>query len=180
MEPLPLREIHLPDPIHWWPPAIGWWALLALTLLVAAGVIYRLRRKPGVNPATLAFQALAKLEADTATPVPEKLQALSILMKRLALTLHPRATVAGLTGEDWLLWLDTATGDTRFSQGAGRWLAEAPYRRAPDATVLAELLELCRDWVKAVDTVNSSSGPWSFRRRTRFARRPHNGSRVTG
>ena len=169
MEPLPLREIHLPDPIQWWPPAIGWWVLLALTLLIAAGLVYRSRRKPRVNPATLALRALAKLEADTAMPVQEKLQALSILMKRVALTLHPREAVAGLAGENWLLWLDAATGDNRFSQGPGRWLAEAPYRPAPDAIVLAELLELCRDWVRTVVTVNPSSGPWSLRPRARTA-----------
>ncbi|HPY40873.1 MAG TPA: DUF4381 domain-containing protein, partial [Thiolinea sp.] len=31
---LPLRDIHLPPEISWWPLAWGWWALLALVVLI--------------------------------------------------------------------------------------------------------------------------------------------------
>ena len=30
---LPLRDLHLPDAIGWWPLAPGWWVLIALSLL---------------------------------------------------------------------------------------------------------------------------------------------------
>lgn len=43
-----LRDIHLPAPIGWWPPAPGWW-ILALVLLVAVviatGHLLRRRRQ---------------------------------------------------------------------------------------------------------------------------------------
>lgn len=153
MESLPLRDIHLPEPISWWPPAIGWWIVLGLTLLVAAVLVYLSGQRKQVTPVGLALKELALLESDPDMPVRTKLQSLSILLKRVALTLHPRMEVAGLTGESWLRWLDEVTGDTRFSKGPGRWLAEAPYRPVPDAAELAELLTLCRDWLSALGKV---------------------------
>lgn len=36
---LPLRDIHLPEAVSWWPPAIGWWLL---ALLMAGVVFYAL------------------------------------------------------------------------------------------------------------------------------------------
>jgi hypothetical protein len=153
VEPLLLRDIHLPEPISWWPPAIGWWIVLGLTLLVSAVLTYLLRQRKRVTPAGLALKELTLLENDPDMPARTKLQALSILLRRVALTLHPRKEVAGLMGENWLRWLDEVTGDTRFSEGPGRWLAEAPYRPVPDVVELAELLALCRDWLNALAKV---------------------------
>lgn len=93
------------------------------------------------------------LESDPNLPARAKLQALSILLRRVALTLHSREEVAGLTGENWLYWLDAATGGARFSEGPGRWLVEAPYRQAPDEAELAELLAICQDWLIALAKV---------------------------
>ena len=33
---LPLRDLHLPDAIGWWPPAPGWWVLFVLALAAGA------------------------------------------------------------------------------------------------------------------------------------------------
>jgi len=39
---IPLRDIHLPDPIGWWPPAPGWSIVLGLLVLASAGLAFAL------------------------------------------------------------------------------------------------------------------------------------------
>lgn len=146
---LPLRDIHLPEPVGWWPPAIGWWLLLILVPLLVLGVMWLVRRLRRASPVKLARRELDALRADASLDPAEKVRRLSILLRRTALSVYPRDEVAGLAGEAWLRWLDEPLGEPRFSQGAGRLLADAPYRPAPAADV-DELLDLCRDWLKAL------------------------------
>lgn len=159
MDNLPLRDIHLPEPLGWWPPAIGWWLLLALVLLLLGGLYLIHRRKHRITPARLALQALGTLENDAAIPPREKLQALSALMKRVALSsTAPRTDVASLTGAAWLQWLDETAGTTDFSQGPGRFLLDLPYRPAPTEAELADLSRLCREWLVRMDTTRPKTG----------------------
>ncbi|SMF97167.1 protein of unknown function [Methylomagnum ishizawai] len=149
MEPLPLRDIHLPAAIGWWPPAPGWWlALLAAIGLVALSVwlVLRWRR---VTPIKLARRELDALANAPELAPDEKLRRLSILLRRTALSLYPRQQVAGLTGAAWLDWLDATLGEPRFSQGPGRSLTEAPYRPRT-GTDIEPLLALSRDWLRAL------------------------------
>lgn len=147
MEPLPLRDIHLPEAIGWWPPAPGWWLLLILSITLAGGLAWWLRRRRAA-PARLALLELDLLRRDAGLPAEEKLRRLGILLRRVNLSLYPREAVAGLAGEAWLRWLDRAVGAPRFSEGIGRRLVDGPYRPHPQADI-EELLALCRDWVKA-------------------------------
>ena len=41
---LELRDIHLPEPISWWPIAPGWWLLLALILALIAFAFFARKR----------------------------------------------------------------------------------------------------------------------------------------
>lgn len=149
MEELPLRDIHLPDPIGDWPPAIGWWLVLALLVLLGVGLSLWLRHQRRETPVKHALRQLTVIEtADLDTR--EKLQALAVLMKRVALSLDSRETVAGMAGRDWLAWLASRTGDLRFEQPLGRLLIEAPFRPQADAAALQELLVLCRDSLTAL------------------------------
>jgi hypothetical protein len=132
-EQIPLRDLHLPEAVGWWPPAPGWWLLLAL---VALGSLILLRRA-WLNwrrdaPRRVALKELARLEhswRESRNPV-LLASRLSELTRRTMLAYAPRQEVAGLTGHEWLAWLDRGMDERLFTEGAGRNLQELPYRRA--------------------------------------------------
>lgn len=149
---LPLRDIHLPPPVSWWPLAPGWYLVLAAVILVAlitAFIIYRYRqcRLRRAAQAELArVRRVYRRHRD-----PRRLaRDLSVLLRRICLSRLPREQVAGVTGEAWLALLDSQLPPTRtgeFSQGPGRALVNAPYD--PRAQVDAEgLLALCAVWIE--------------------------------
>lgn len=148
-EDLPLRDLHLPEAIGWWPLAPGWWLLLALALaglLLAARAIYRRRRQGAARRRALA--ELARLEAAYASDgdVVRFASALSTLLRRAMLAYAPRDEVAGLTGREWLEWLDRGLERQPFSSGPGQTLAALPYRgRAGEGEVdVAGLIDAVR------------------------------------
>jgi LPXTG-motif cell wall-anchored protein len=148
MEPLPLRDIHLPAPIGWWPPAPGWWLALLALVLLAAGLAWLVRRRRRTAVVRLALRELETLRTDAGLTPNQRLQKLSILLRRVCLSVYAREDVAGLTGEAWLRWLDRPFKTPRFAE-AGRPLIDAPYR--PSGAADAErLLRLCCDWLNAL------------------------------
>jgi len=143
-EALPLRDIHLPAAIGWWPPAPGWWLLLGLGLLLLAGGLWLRRRHRRLRDRRL---ALAELEELARGPSEGEAAALSRLLRRAALCHYPAAECAGLCGEAWLEFLDRPFADRPFSRGIGRFLLEAPYRPGAEMDGPA-VIELCRRWLR--------------------------------
>ena len=146
---LPLRDIHLPDAVSWWPPAPGWWLLLGLVALLVFVALRRWRRGRGRRAAVCrarrelaAIRQAFKLRPDRADLV----KALSALLRRLAMSLYGRREAAALTGEGWLAFLDQKAGGHEFTRGAGRDLIEAPYRPDPEFDHAA-LLQLVSGWI---------------------------------
>ena len=73
-----------------------------------------------------------------------------MLLRRVAISINPRAEVASLTGRQWLEFLDKSVTGTPFSDGCGQLLATAPYRNSPPTEPeIAQLLSLCEDWLNA-------------------------------
>ncbi|MBS0582616.1 MAG: DUF4381 domain-containing protein [Proteobacteria bacterium] len=122
-----LRDIHLPAPPSWWPPAPGWWllAMLALALFIFLFLYFykkaQLRRR---RRAVLA--EFERTLAVTGSDAPALAAALSAFLRRLAMRGTPSA--AALAGEAWLAHLDACCGGEEFAKGIGRALIEAPYR----------------------------------------------------
>lgn len=145
---LPLKDIHLPQAIGWFPPALGWWLLaIILPLLILFLVKYyqRLTRQTALKTAKKQLAEISTRSADNT----EKLRELSVLLRRVAITLVPRHQVASLTGQAWLQFLDSSFKDAPFSAGAGRCLLDAPYRNNPlSDSELNALLQLSAQWLR--------------------------------
>ena len=128
---IPLRGLHLPEPVGWWPLAPGWWLLIAV-LVVASALLIRtwLQRRARSAARRRALRQLEESRSAYAyhgNPVTLGAE-VSELLRRTMLAYAPRAEVAGLTGDAWLAWLDRDLDEPRFRDGPGRKLLELPYR----------------------------------------------------
>jgi hypothetical protein len=123
---LPLRDLHLPEPIGWWPLAPGWWVILVIVATALGYVLWRLYRRWQFNaPRRFALRELARYEAEflehrDAVTLGKQL---SELLRRGMLAYARRDEVAGLTGEAWLAWLDRGMPVPYFHTEGGK-----PYR----------------------------------------------------
>lgn len=171
MQTLPLKDIHLTDELEhladtvsWWPPAIGWWLLLLFITLLCISAIQWLRHRKSSNAVAVveARRILHDIQMDYKQH--EKLSvlisAISILIRRLCISLFPREHTASLLEDDWLLFLDQTMGkningladkDKPFSQGVGKILSTGPYCRHPEGADGEQLLLLCQQWISQVE-----------------------------
>ncbi len=151
-----LRDIHLPEAISAWPPAPGWWILTAVLLALLATGIYQLIKKLRRNRyRRQALKQLLTLEQYREQPSIYLAQ-LNQLLKQTALAANTTMNVAGLTGQQWLAFLDSSGKTTHFQLGAGNILLQGPYsadlssaKLSPDA--ITELHTIARQWIKHHD-----------------------------
>ncbi len=130
-EQLPLRELHLPEAIGWWPLAPGWWVLIALAMLGLGYLLYQALLKWRWNAARrMALRELARVQGEYESGLDAVTLAteLSELLRRTMLAYARRDEVAGLTGKRWLQWLDRGLDNQPFSNGSGQILESLPYQ----------------------------------------------------
>ncbi len=147
---LPLKDIHLPETISWWPPAIGWWLVAIIVPLVLFFLYWLYKRLTRKTAIKMAKKTLAIIKQYDVKENDKKLRELSILIRRVAISTSPRAETASLTGREWLAFLDQLVPGSHFSQGCGQLLAEAAYRKnTPTEPEISQLISLCEDWLNA-------------------------------
>lgn len=151
-EQLPLKDIHLPEAVGWWPPALGWWLLVLFAPLLIGLVYWLYKRITRRTALRTARQLLSRLKRDAGEHAGETVAELSVLLRRTAISCYPREQVASLTGQEWLRFLDRPFSGPRFATPLGRLLLEVPYRRQGTGEIpVAALLQLCEDWLRALD-----------------------------
>lgn len=143
-----LRDVHLPAPISWWPPAPGWWGLVILLLAMVLVAVIWFRYAKRRRYRKIALKSLAELAAshtgddDARLLVPQ----IANLLRRVAIESYGRPAVAQLTGNAWLEFLDRTGKTSQFSQGPGQVLGTALYQ----PTLTADPVAVCtvaKKWI---------------------------------
>ena len=146
-----LKDIHLPPPVSFWPPAPGWWilaVLLILSLFIGGVWFYRQYKKK--KPKTEALRILKDLQIFYQNSHDElvSLRNLSNLLRRTALTYYDNDTVASLQGSLWLEFLDETGKTKEFSQGAGKVLGNELFQQKLNPDMNA-LFPLVKKWISS-------------------------------
>lgn len=148
-----LRDLHLPQAVADWPPALGWWLLAGLVLFGLVWSMRALHRRYKSNAyrrfAQRELEAIVAEHAET-QDARRALSRLQFLMKRVAMTAFNRAEVAALSGVAWTQFLDATSTTNQFSLGPGELLIDGPYQATQDhpSHELTALFSLCAEWLK--------------------------------
>jgi len=151
---LPLKDIHLPDPVSWWPPAIGWWIALMLVLIicyVAYRGIKKLTRPVIKKSAKVELNVLIDAYAEHQNKQ-QLLQDVSILLCRIGISYLPRNEVAGTVGRQWYEQLNGLASGNPLSPQTIDILCSAPYQSHPaiDQNQLDALLDQVKKWLASL------------------------------
>ena len=146
-----LKDIHLPPPVSFWPPAPGWWILALLltsSLFICSVYLYRKHKKR--KPRIEALRILKDLEILYQNSQDEvvSLRNLSNLLRRTALTFYDNDEVASLQGSSWLEFLDKTGKTKEFSQGAGKVLGNEVFQQKVNPDMNA-LFPLVKKWISS-------------------------------
>jgi hypothetical protein len=154
-----LFDIVAPLPVPWWPPAPGWFVVggVALGLVLwTAWRTWKRWRAAAYRRAALAEWQQLKARAADPTQREAALRQLPELIKRTALAVFPRESVASLSGIEWLRFLDHTGHTDAFTHGRGQLLPELAYNPQAtaqlDAAAVEELFGFVRRWIGSHST----------------------------
>ena len=172
---LPLADIHLPDTISAWPPAIGWWLLVLLGIAIIVGIFYGLKRhqqKWRYRRAALALlhqhyqtwqaqQSREQLDKRTKTvgssqeSTTQCANEMMAILKRTVLTAYgdDKAT---LFGKAWVNFINQRinhkTQKDLFSDKLAEWMINQQYQKVSkgqqDTVHIPTLYRACEKWIK--------------------------------
>ncbi|MEM9393129.1 MAG: DUF4381 domain-containing protein [Pseudomonadota bacterium] len=134
-----LEPVPAPPPISMVPQTQGWIWLGLFALFLA----FRMARRAQRNHAANAYRRAALKELVDVGDDPARI---SGILRRAALEAFPRADVAGLSGSNWLDFLDNSFPGSGFRSGPGEVLSVAPYRDSPEPVF--GLNALAREWIR--------------------------------
>jgi hypothetical protein len=148
---LPIADIHIPNGVSAWPPAIGWWLLALLILLGITGMVMgykKYRKKWGYRNAALTLLASHKDNHIDNT------HAVINILKRTAMTAYPEQNIRSLHGDAWITCLNQQTKERLFTGDIAAFLVLAQYQHTDNMHTVDHptLYKACQRWIKTHHT----------------------------
>ncbi len=144
-----LKDIHLPNPIGWWPLAPGWWFIIIMVVLLMIWLSWQSWRWwQAMKPKNQALKILKQIEQKSKenVPVSDICAQISQLLRRVALTYYPVDEVAGLQNDAWIAFLNSHSDKVNFN-AVREHLLVYPYSNQAKAS-LSPLFDRTRAWIK--------------------------------
>ena len=142
-----LRDVHLPLAVSWWPPAPGWWVILFIILALLALLFWHILLTRNIRQVSRqANIALEQIEYRflSSENTEEAFRELSILTRKVVLTLCDDSRVAGLRGKNWVSFLNHIAASHLKNL---EMLIVYPYLKQVEADPLL-LVDDLRKWMK--------------------------------
>ncbi|TWT73119.1 DUF4381 domain-containing protein [Allorhodopirellula solitaria] len=133
-----LRDIAELPPVPWWPPAPGWWIVMAVLTLALCYAIWKCWLHWRAN----AYRRAAMAELESAATTVH----IAAILKRAALVAYPRLDVASMTGAQWCDHLAKSV-DGPLSAELKQELTSGVYCHEATAST-AELKSFAAAWIK--------------------------------
>jgi len=148
-----MHDVHAPDAVSWWPPALGWWILAAalLALIVFGLTSWWWQRKRASDWRIDAAYRMRQLTRSARNnDIRETVSQLSEMLRRVGMARYGRDACAGLVGDEWLQWL-TEHDPGKFDwTEKGRILLDLPYLPAgagAGSQDIRKLVAAAKRWV---------------------------------
>ena len=124
---LKLAPILPPEPVSFWPPKPGWYVVIVILLLLIGFIAHKIVQNKRRNAyRKRALEVHEKLSVQSYQP--ELIPQLNALLKITALQAgFPRNKVAGLSGREWIHFLELTAYDTQFSHEQSSLLSRGSY-----------------------------------------------------
>jgi len=147
-----LRDVHSPESIGSWPPAIGWvllFSIIGTALITFIFLTVRWYRSNAWRRVALKEYKLLQLKYQQ-SPSTQRLSEISSLLKRCATSLNKDPTLLSMTGEAWKNLLEVPKSP--LSEQEIRLLCFGHYQEECDQLDTAALLRIKR-WIKTLNCI---------------------------
>lgn len=152
-----LADIHLPEPVSFWPPAPGWW-ILAILLIVAGILTWRWYQRSFARR-EVCRQALLELDrcltdyaehSDAGDEAKLRyVNAVNSVLRRVALVHFPDSGVASLGGREWVDFIQENGDSSGLDDELAGALSFGRFQTRCNVDVDA-LDNLGRTWIKSL------------------------------